>query len=65
MQMGMRGIHTSVNDIRRAIFSEVAKLSYNYKPGDLHEMELIPYRVIPGEISHYRDDVFLERAIVR
>ncbi len=63
--MGMRGIHTSINDIRRAIFAEVARLSYNYKPGDLSEMEQIPYRVIPGEVSHYRDDVFLERAIVR
>ena len=63
--MGMRGIHTSINDIRRAIFAEVARLSYNYKPGDLSEMELIPYRVIPGEVSRYRDDVFLERAIVR
>ena len=63
--MGMRGIHTSINDIRRAIFAEVARLSYNYKPGYLSEMEKIPYRIIPGEVSHYRDDVFLERAIVR
>ena len=63
--MGMRGIHTSINDIRRSIFTEIARLSYNYKPGDLSEMELIPYRIIPGEVSHYRDSVFLERAIVR
>ena len=63
--MGMRGIHTSINDIRRAIFAEVAKLSYNYKEGDLSEMELIPYRIIPGEVSRYRESVFLERAIVR
>ncbi len=62
--MGMRGIHTSINDIRRAIFTEVAKLSYNYKEGDLSEMELIPYRIIPGEVSRYRDSVFLERAII-
>lgn len=63
--MGMRGIHTSINDIRRAIFTEVARLSYNYKEGDLSEMELIPYRIIPGEVSHYRDSVFLERAIIK
>ena len=62
--MGMRGIHTSINDIRRAIFTEVARLSYNYKPGDLSEMELIPYRIIPGEVSRYRESVFLERAII-
>lgn len=61
----MRGIYTSVNDIRQRVFSEVAKLSYEYKDGDLSQMEEIPYRVIPGEVSIYRDSVFLERAIVR
>ena len=63
--MGMRGIHTSINDIRRKVFAEVARLSYNYQPGDLSEMENIPYRIIPGEVSTYRESVFLERAIVK
>ena len=63
--MGMRGIYTSVNDIRKHVFAEVARLSYNYKDGDLSEMELIPYRIIPGEVSTYRESVFLERAIVK
>ena len=63
--MGMRGIHTSINDIRRMVFTEVARLSYNYQPGDLSEMEKIPYRIIPGEVSTYRESVFLERAIVK
>ena len=44
--MGMRGIHTSINDIRRKVFSEVARLSYHYE-GDLSDMENIPYRIIP------------------
>lgn len=61
----MRGIYTSVNDIRKRVFAEVARLSYDYKDGDLSEMELIPYRVIPGEVSTYRESVFLERAIVK
>lgn len=61
----MRGIYTSVNDIRKRVFAEVARLSYDYKDGDLSRMEEIPYNVIPGEISIYRDSVFLERAIVR
>ena len=60
----MRGIYTSINDIRKRVFAEVARLSYNYKDGDLSEMELIPYRIIPGEVSTYRESVFLERAIV-
>lgn len=60
----MRGIYTSVNDIRKRVFAEVAKLSYDYKDGDLSQMDQIPYHVIPGEVSTYRDSVFLERAIV-
>ena len=63
--MSVRGIYTSVNDIRKRVFEEVARLSYNYKDGDLSEMDHIPYRVIPGEVSTYRNSVFLERAIVR
>ncbi len=63
--MSIRGIYTSVNDIRKRVFTEVAKLSYNYEEGDLSEMELIPYRIIPGEVSTYRESVFLERAIVK
>lgn len=61
----MRGVYTSVNDIRNRVFAEVAKLSYDYKDGDLSQMELIPYRIIPGEVSTYRESVFLERAIVK
>ena len=65
----MRGIYTSVNDLRKRVFSEVARLSYDYGEDDLdgifRRMEQIPYNVIPGEVSVYRDSVFLERAIVR
>ena len=61
----MRGIMTPVNDIRKKVYAEVAKLSYNYEEGSLSEMEQIPYRIIPGEVSKYRDSVFLERAIVK
>ena len=61
----MRGVYTSVNDIRKRVFAEVAKLSYDYKDGDVSQMEHIPYRVIPGEVSTYRESVFLERAIVK
>ncbi|MDE6024010.1 MAG: 4Fe-4S dicluster domain-containing protein [Lachnospiraceae bacterium] len=61
----MRGIYTSVNDLRERVYAEVAKLSYDYKDGDLSQMEQIPYRIIPGEVTVYRDSVFLERAIVK
>ena len=61
----MKWVYTSVNEIRKRVFAEVAKLSYDYEEGDLSKMEKIPYRIIPGEISQYRESVFLERAIVK
>ncbi len=62
----MRGIYTNVNDIRKRVFAEVAKLSYQYDNGfDMEVMHQIPYNVIPGTVSVYRDSAFLERAIVR
>lgn len=61
----MRGIYTSINSLRKSVYAEVARLSYSYKDGDLKEMSQIPYRIIPGEVSRYRESVFLERAIVR
>jgi len=65
MSGSIRGINTSINDIRQKVYAEVAKLSYEYKDGDLSEMEKIPYRIIPGEEIVYRDSVFVERAIVK
>ena len=63
--MSMRGIYTSVNDIRHRVYAEVARLSYEYEGGSLSEMTAVPYRIIPGEVSTYRESVFLERASVR
>ncbi len=60
----MRGIYTNVNHIRKQVYAEIAKLSYDYKPGDLKKMQQIPYNVVPGVISTYRESAFLERAIV-
>ena len=58
----MRGIYTSVNKIRRQVFTEVARLAYGGE--DYGRFEDVPYKIIPGEIASYRDSVFLERAIV-
>ena len=59
----MRGIHSAVDDIRRNVFTEVAKLAY--EGGDYSRVDLIPYRIVPGEDSQYRSNVFLARAIVQ
>ena len=58
----MRGVHSAVDDIRRGVFAEVAKLAY--EDGDLAQVDMIPYNMISGEVAHYRHDVFLERAVV-
>ena len=58
----MRGIYSSVTDIRRKVFTEVARLAY--EGGDYARIEELPYKIVPGEIATYRDSIFLERAIV-
>ncbi|MBO7600310.1 MAG: 4Fe-4S dicluster domain-containing protein [Lachnospiraceae bacterium] len=63
----MRGITTTINEIRQQVFAEIAALSYEYDKNDkdfFKKMEHIPYRVVPGEESTHSDSVFLERAIV-
>ena len=59
----MRGVHSAVDDIRRNVFTEVARLAY--EGDDLSRVDLIPYQMIRGEVAKHRADVFLERAIVR
>jgi len=57
----MRAIETVVGDIRRKVFTEVARLADG---GDYSRIEELPYIIIPGEESKYRESIFLERAIV-
>ena len=58
----MRGMHTFITEIRRKVFTEVARLAY--EGGDYSRIEELPYKIIPGEIAKNRDNIFLERAIV-
>lgn len=60
--MKMRGIYNSVTDIRRKVFTEVAKLAY--EGGDYSRINQLPYKIVPGEVAVYRESIFLERAIV-
>ena len=59
----MRGVHSAVDDIRRSVFKEVARLAY--EGGDLGRVNLIPYKMIQGDVAQHRHDVFLERAIIK
>ena len=59
----MRGIYTSVIDIRRKVFTEVARMAYeggNYAA----KIAKLPYKILPGEVATLRESIFLERAIV-
>ncbi|MGN0667474.1 MAG: 4Fe-4S dicluster domain-containing protein [Huintestinicola sp.] len=58
----MRGIYSSVTDMRRKVFTEVARLAY--EGGDYTRMEDLPYKIVPGDVSIHRESIFLERAIV-
>jgi [FeFe] hydrogenase (group B1/B3) len=58
----MRGIYSSVTDIRRKVFTEVARLAY--EGGDYSRIDDLPYKIVPGEVANYRESIFLERAIV-
>ena len=64
--MSFRGINTTVIQIRRKVFTEVARMAYANVKGEQanHLMRKIPYTIIPGEESIFRKDIFLERAIV-
>lgn len=59
----MRGIYTSVTDIRRKVLTEVASMVVSQKPSQY--IEQIPYNIISKDTPTYRESVFKERAIVR
>lgn len=59
---GIRGINTSAIEIRRRVFTEVARLAY--EGGDYSRIEELPYKIIPSDKASYQGSIFLERAIV-
>ena len=62
----MRGIYTPVTDIRRKVFTEVARMSYesNEMADYAKEIRDLPFKIMPGEDSSLRSSIFLERAII-
>ena len=42
----MRGIPSLITDIRKQVFTEVARMAYS---GDYTQMEDIPFRIVPGQ----------------
>ncbi len=60
----MRGIYNSVTDIRRKVFSEIARMAYADDIDYAKRIEEIPYEILPGTKAKYRNSIFLERAII-
>lgn len=58
----MRVRYTEKTKLRRQIFEEVARFAY--ENGTPEQLDELPYKIIEGEEAHYRDSIFLERAIV-
>lgn len=57
----MRGIPSLITDIRKKVFTEVAKMAYSGK--GYETVDDLPYKIIPGDRPLHRESVFLERAI--
>ena len=60
----MRGVETRIQEIRHRIFREAARMAYHTEWPIDKRIEELPYKIIPGEVGNFRNDVFLERAIV-
>ena len=58
----MRGLRTPISDLRKSIFTEVAKVAYEVDNMN-DAIEAIPYTVCPGDVPTYRESVYRERAI--
>ena len=57
----MRGIPSLITDIRKNVFTEVARMAYSGK--GYEGVDDLPYIIVPGDRPLHRESVFLERAI--
>ena len=57
----MRGIPSLITDIRKKVFTEVARMAYSGR--GYEGVDELPYIIVPGDQPLHRDSIFLERAI--
>ena len=61
----MRNLDTPVKQIRRKIFTEIAKIGFESTDESLiHDIESIPYNIVE-ERAKYRESIYRERAVAR
>ena len=58
----MRGIPSLITDIRKRVFTEVARMAYEGK--GYEGANDLPFKIVPGDRPLHRESIFLERAIV-
>ena len=56
----MRGMPSLITEIRKKVFTEVARMAYE---GDYSRADELPYIIVPGDQPLHRESIFLERAI--
>ena len=62
----MRGLQTTVKNIRRRVFTEVAKLGFNADAETLlDDMEAIPYEIVNDDTQKSRQIPYRPHSIVR
>ena len=59
----MRGIPSLITDIRKKVFTEVARMAY--EGNGIEAANELPYKIVPGDRPLHRESVFLERAIAK
>ncbi|MDD3340370.1 MAG: 4Fe-4S dicluster domain-containing protein [Lachnospiraceae bacterium] len=60
----MRGIETPVKKLRKAVFTEIARVGFESTPESLkNDVEAIPYHIVK-ETPTYRESIYRERAVV-
>ena len=57
----MRGVPSLITNIRKKVFTEVARMAYS--DDGYARAEDLPYVIVPGDRPLHRESVFLERAI--
>ena len=57
----MRGIPSLITDIRKKVFTEVARMAYSGR--GYEGVDELPYIIVPGDRPLHRESVFIERAI--
>ena len=57
----MRGIPSLITDIRKNVFTEVARMAYSGR--GYEGVDELPYIIVPGDQPLHRESVFLERGI--